>query len=209
MTHCYLGEGFSNDQIEKTLNEAKVNYRKSAEVCGEAAAMLAEGKILGWFQGRAEVGARARGGRSSLANPLIRDMRDKLNREVKHREGWRPFCPSLPAEDYATYFGDVFPSDFMILAFPVVEAYRDLIPAAVHVDGTARPQGVRKDSHPRFHELLKKFGDKTGHPVLINTSLNVQGEPIVNAPEHALRCFAGTGIDALFIGDFVAEKRRW
>ena len=207
MTHCYLGTGFDNEQIQRVLDESKMSYRKSRDIINEVAEMLVAGKIVGWFQGRAEVGARALGARSILASPLILDMREKLNREVKHREIWRPFCPSLPAENYHTYFGDVAQSDFMILAFPVVEAFRDAIPAVVHVDGTARPQAVRNESNPRFHSLLMAFGERTGHPVLINTSFNIQGEPIVNSPEHALRCYAGTGIDVLAIGDYLLEKK--
>jgi carbamoyltransferase len=153
-----------------------------------------------------EVGARALGSRSILASPLLRDMKDKLNREVKHREDWRPFCPSLPIEDYRTYFEHGADSDFMILAYPVRAQLRDAIPGVVHVDGTARPQTVRADANPRFHALLKAFGRLSGHPVLINTSFNVQGEPVVCTPADALRCFGGTGLDALVLNDFVVVK---
>ena len=207
MTHCYLGVGFESDQIRRILDESKMQYRKSTDIVGECADMLAAGKILGWFQGRSEIGARALGNRSILASPIISNMREKLNNEVKHRELWRPFCPSLPVEDFQTYFGKIqHASDYMILAFPVLEKFRGVIPAAVHVDGTARPQTVRKTTNLRFHTLLKAFGERTGHPILINTSFNIQGEPIVNSPEHALRCYAGTGIDVLAIGDFILEK---
>ncbi len=207
MTHCYLGVGFDSDQIRRVLDESKMAYRQSTDLIGECADMLAAGKILAWFQGRSEIGARALGNRSILASPIISNMREKLNHEVKHRELWRPFCPSLPIEDFKTYFGDIqHASDYMILAFPVLEQLRSVIPAAVHVDGTARPQTVHKTTNLRFHTLLKAFGERTGHPILINTSFNIQGEPIVNSPEHALRCYAGTGIDVLAIGDYILEK---
>ncbi len=207
MSHGYLGVGFESDQIRQVLDESKMAYRKSTDIIGECADMLAAGKILGWFQGRSEIGARALGNRSILASPIFSKMREKLNKEVKHREPWRPFCPSLPVEDFQTYFGEIqHTSDYMILAFPVLEEFRGVIPAAVHVDGTARPQTVQKETNPRFHTLLKAFGGRTGHPILINTSFNIQGEPIVNSPEHALRCYAGTGIDVLAIGDFILEK---
>jgi carbamoyltransferase len=155
-----------------------------------------------------EVGARALGNRSILASPLVPDMKDKLNREVKHRENWRPFCPSLPVDDYRTYFDHGPDSDYMILAYPVRPEFRDQVPSVVHVDGTARPQTVHREHNPRFYDLLKAFGRRTGHPVLINTSFNIQGEPIVCSPRDALRCFGGTGLDILVLDDFILRKGR-
>ena len=172
----------------------------------EVARDLAEGKIVGWLQGRMEVGARALGNRSILASPLFPDMRDRLNREVKHRESWRPFCPSLPTDDYRTYFDHGVDSDYMILAYSVRPEFHARIPSVVHVDGTARPQTVHPEQNPKFYALLKAFGRLTGHPVLINTSFNVQGEPIVCTPADALRCFGGTGLDVLVLNDFVLTK---
>lgn len=206
MTHAYWGPGYEDAEIEQALKEAKLEYRRSVDVAEETAELLHNGLIVGWFQGRMEVGARALGGRSILANPLISDMRDKLNLEVKHRESWRPFCPSLPIEAFERYFGEDHDSDFMILAFPVREEARDLIPAVVHVDGSARPQTVRKEANPRFHALLEAFGARSGHPVLVNTSFNIQGEPIICTPAQALRCFGGTGIDVLVLNDFIVAK---
>ncbi len=207
MRHAYYGPAYSDAQIENALRESKLAYRKSADTTEEVADALANGKIVGWFQGRMEFGARALGGRSILANPLIENMRDKINAEVKHREGWRPFCPSILAERYYTYFEKTCAtSDYMILAFPVREEYQELIPAAVHVDGTARPQAVHRDTNPRYHALIEAFAERTGHPVLINTSFNVQGEPVVCTPQDALRCFGGTGIDLLVMNDFIVEK---
>jgi carbamoyltransferase len=204
--HAYWGSSYTDEQIESALMEAKIEYRRSADIVAEAAAHLARGRIVGWFQGAAEVGARALGNRSILANPLVPEMRDRLNREVKHREGWRPFCPSVSEEQYARYFPGVPESDFMILAFPVAKEYRAAIPGAVHVDGTARPQRVTRRANARFHALLQAFGRASGHEILINTSFNIQGEPIVNSPRDAVRCFGGTGIDVLAIGDFIAVK---
>lgn len=204
--HAYWGSSYGDAQLEAALKEAKIDYRRSPNIVDEVAAHLVKGRIIGWFQGATEVGARALGNRSILANPLIADMREKLNREVKHRENWRPFCPSVSEEQYGRYFAGFPHSDFMILAFPVSEEWRDAIPAAVHVDGTARPQRVTRRANPRFHALLQAFGRATGHELLINTSFNIQGEPIVNSPQDAVRCFGSTGIDVLAIGDFIALK---
>lgn len=208
MRHAYWGPAFTEAQVEAAIREAKLPATRPADLVEEVARELHAGRIVGWFQGRMEVGARALGSRSILASPLVPDMRDKLNREVKHREDWRPFCPSLPLEDYRTYFAHGADSDFMILAYPVREELRDRIPSVVHVDGTARPQTVRREDNPRFHALLRAFGRLSGHPVLINTSFNVQGEPIVCTPADALRCFGGTGLDVLVLHDWVLRKPR-
>ena len=208
MRHAYWGPAYSTAEVEAALRESKLSYARSASVVEEVAQDLAEGRIVGWLQGRMEVGARALGNRSILASPLFPDMKDKLNREVKHRENWRPFCPSLPVDDYQRYFAHGADSDYMILAYPVREEFRDRVPSIVHVDGTARPQTVYREHNPRFYDLLKAFGRRTGHPVLINTSFNVQGEPIVCSPRDALRCFGGTGLDVLVLDDFVLRKSR-
>jgi carbamoyltransferase len=208
MRHAYWGPAYAEHEIEAAIREAKLPYTRSTSVAEEIAGDLAEGRIVGWLQGRMEVGARALGNRSILASPLFPDMRDKLNREVKHRESWRPFCPSLPVDDYRTYFAHGADSDYMILAYPVRPEFRDRVPSIVHVDGTARPQTVYREHNPRFYALLKAFGRRTGHPILINTSFNVQGEPIVCSPRDALRCFGGTGLDVLVLEDFVLRKPR-
>jgi len=207
MQHAYWGPEYSDSDIEKSLVEAKVAYRKVEKMEEEVAAMLHDGQIVGWFQGRMEVGARALGGRSILASPVIKEMREKLNKEVKHRENWRPFCPSLPIEAYTKYFGSHKVSEFMIMAYPIEEKFQNDVPAAVHVDGTARPHAVRREHNPKFHKLLEEFGKLSGHPILINTSFNIQGEPIVMSPIHALRCFGGTGIDALVMNNYIVEKK--
>jgi carbamoyltransferase len=206
MTHAYWGPEYNEDEIVEAVRESKLPFRRSGNIIEEAACFIRDGLIVAWFQGRMEVGARALGGRSILANPLMPDMRRRLNLEVKHREDWRPFCPSLPIEAYDRYFDNDHNCNFMILAFPVRQEVQHLIPAVVHVDGTARPQTVSRESNPRFHALLEEFGRLTGHPVLLNTSFNIQGEPIVCTPTQALRCFGGTGIDVLVMGDFMVLK---
>jgi len=206
LDHCYFGPEFSDDTVENILIRSKLSYFKPKQLEKTIAEFIFDGKLIGWFQGRSEFGARALGNRSILASPLFANMRDKLNLEVKLREPWRPFCPSVLSDSYSKYFGDSPESPFMILAFPVLENYHELIPSVVHVDGTARPQSVEEKYNPRFYALLKSFGELSGHPVLINTSFNVQGEPIVNSPEDALRCFFSSGLDVLVLNNFVLVK---
>ena len=153
-----------------------------------------------------EVGARALGNRSILASPLIKDMKTKINLEVKHRENWRPFCPSMKEEVYHKYINTNTVSPFMIMAFPVNKEISSSIPAVVHVDGTARPQEVSKKYNFKFWSLLDEFEKITGHAILINSSFNIQGEPVVCTPTDALRTFGGTGLDILVLGDFIVEK---
>ncbi len=206
MEHCYYGNSFSNNEILKYLKESKIKFKKVRNIEKIVAEKLSKGKIVGWFQGRSEVGARALGNRSILANPLMKNMKKKLNDEVKHRENWRPFCPSINDYRYKDYFGNVPESDFMILAFKIKNRYKKNFPSAVHVDGTARPQIVRKKNNKKFYKLIQEFEKITGQAILINTSFNVQGEPIVNKPAEAIRCFSGTGIDYLALGDFLISK---
>jgi carbamoyltransferase len=206
MKHLYWGPEFSENEIKKALDESKLKYRKSDNICLEVAKKIYDGKIIGWFQGRMEVGARALGNRSIIASPLVNDMQDKINLEVKHRENWRPFCPSMKEEEYDKYIDASAESPYMIMAFPVRQKFKSKIPAVVHVDGTARPQAVSKEYNQRFWNLLDEFEKLSGHPVLINSSFNIQGEPIVCSPSDALRTFGGTGLDVLAIGDFILEK---
>lgn len=206
MSHCYYGESFSKKSVLKYLKESKVKFKECKNIEKEVAKKIADGKIVGWFQGKSEVGARALGNRSILASPLKNDMKYKLNKEVKHRENWRPFCPSVIDYKYKEYFGDIPKSDFMILAFKIKEKYRSIFPSAVHIDGTARPQIVRKKTNKKFFNLIKEFEKITGHGILINTSFNIQGEPIVNKPSEAIRCFFGTGIDYLAIDNYLITK---
>ena len=206
MAHSYWGPSYSNDAIETVLKNAKAHYRKSDNIASEAAQMLADGKIIGWMQGSMEVGARSLGARSILASPIFPDMKDKLNLEVKHRETWRPFCPSIKAESYERFIPSGKDSPFMVVALPFAEAERSSVPSCVHVDGTARTQRVTREANPLFWTLLDEFEKRTGYGILINTSFNVQGEPTVCTPQDALRCFFSTGLDALVIGDFILTK---
>lgn len=206
MQHCYYGPEFANNEIQDYLKEAKIKFRKVKNIEKEIAGKLAKGKIIGWFQGRSEVGARALGNRSILANPLMKNMKKKLNDEVKHRENWRPFCPSINDYRYREYFGNVAESDFMILAFKMKNKFKNILPSAIHIDGTSRPQVVRKKNNKKFYKLLQEFEKITGHAILINTSFNIQGEPIVNKPSEAIRCFFGTGIDYLALGNYLITK---
>jgi carbamoyltransferase len=166
---------------------------------------IAAGKIAGWFQGRMEFGPRALGARSILADPRRSDMKDTLNRRIKLREPFRPFCPSVLAEAAGDYFETDYPSPFMVQAFRIRAAQRARIPAVTHEDGTGRLQTVQKEVNPRYWHLLHRFGELTGVPVLINTSFN-ENEPIVNTPTQALDCFLRTNIDLLAIGSFVVRK---
>ena len=206
LTHAFWGPEFTDEEIESVLRHCQLSYRRSESISADCAALLADGKIVGWFQGRAEIGARALGGRSILANPLIREMKDVINARVKYREGFRPFAPSMIEEVKHRYMVEPKDSPFMILAYPVREEFREVFPAVVHVDGSVRPQTVSKRDHPLFWQMLTAFGERTGHPVVLNTSFNVRGEPIVNTPLDAVRCYFSTGMDALSIGNYLLEK---
>ncbi len=205
MRHTYLGRSFADKNIESLLNAYKLRYKRVNSPAETAAQLLAEGKILGWFQGRAEFGPRALGNRSILADPRIPDMAARLNTAVKFREWWRPFAPSILAESAASYVvGGTLP--FMSITATVIPERRALIPAVTHVDGSTRPQTVEREINPLYWEVINEFRKRTDVPVLLNTSFNLQGEPIVNSPADALRTFFASGLDALVIGDFVVEK---
>ena len=206
LEHAQYGPEYTNDDVLKLLKNSKLKYEKLDDAPGKAAELLEEGKIVSWFQGRQEIGARALGGRSILANPTIPNMKDKVNNEVKYRESWRPFCPSMAEEKAEDYLVDLNEAAFMIVAYEVHEPMKDKIPAAVHVDGTARPQVVKKNVTPKYHDLITRLGQKTGHPVVLNTSFNVRGEPIVSSPLEAVKCFYSNGLDALVIEDFLLTK---
>lgn len=206
-THTSYGPAFSNDQIEAALQEARLPYQLRDNISRTAAEAIAQGKIVCWFQGRMEAGPRALGNRSILADASKAGMNDYVNDHVKHRDPWRPFCPSLITDAKNTYFKDIGnEAQFMIVGYPVLEKKQKKIPAVTHVDGTARPQIVKKSTNPKYYQLIKHLGTITGESVVLNTSLNVKGEPIACTPEDALRCFYSSGADALAIGDFWLEK---
>ena len=200
----YLGPQFGDREIMAAIKDAGLTPRKSKNTAREAADLIADGNIVGWFQGRMEFGPRALGNRSLLADPRRPDTRAFINRRVKHREDYRPFAPSVLAEHADEWF-DIGPHlashEYMLFACPAKPEIRDRIPAVLHCDGTARVQIVRRAANPRFHEVISRFHERTGVPIVLNTSFN-DSEPIVCTPTHAIATFRGTGIDALFMGDF-------
>jgi carbamoyltransferase len=206
LPHAYWGPEFGVDACEKALRAASgVTYARRADVVSEAASRLAAGQVLGWFQGRMELGPRALGNRSILADPRSAKTRDRVN-QIKGREPWRPLAPAVLAECARDFFELETESPFMLFAVPVRPGMRALVPAIVHVDGTARPQTVTPQQNQRLHAVISCFREKTGIPLLLNTSFNAAGEPIVCTPEDALRTFAATGLDALILGDFVVTR---
>ena len=178
----------------------------SKDIAAETAALLAQGRIVGWFQHRLEGGPRALGARSILADPRRVEARDRVNQAIKFREYWRPFCPALTVESKDRFMQKAVEAPFMILAFDATEEAARCVPAVVHVDGTMRVQTVARAQNPAYYDLLKAFERLTGVPVLLNTSFNIKGEPIVASPRDALRTFWTTGLDALAIGSFLIRK---
>jgi carbamoyltransferase len=206
MNDVYLGPEYSDDAIERFLTWAKVPYTRMDNVADEAAQLLAQDKIIGWYQGRMEFGPRALGSRSILASPLNASMQARLN-EVKDREDFRPVAPVVLEEDAPEWFEGAGFSPFMLFVYRVKEDKADKIPAVRHVDGTARIQTINEEQHPRYHQLLKAFKRLTGVPVLVNTSFNTLGKPIVCSPRDAIECFWTSPFDALVIGSFLLEKK--
>jgi carbamoyltransferase len=206
MRHAYLGPESTDAEIEKVLQTYKIRAKRVSDPASAAAEMLAGGKILGWFQGRMEFGPRALGARSILADPRDPEMNVKVNNAVKFREWWRPFAPSMLAESAGEYIESATDSPFMILTAQVRPEKRKTIPSVTHVDGSARPQTVERDVNPLYWRLIHEFGARTGVPVVMNTSFNLRGEPIVCTPTDAIRTFFSSGMDALIIGNFVVEK---
>jgi carbamoyltransferase len=203
---AYLGPSFSNEDIEKALRLYSLKYEKVTEPESAAAELLAKGDIIGWFQGKMEFGPRALGNRSIFADPRKEDMKDKVNNRVKYREDWRPFAPAVLLEKMDEYFGMTYESPHMTVSLLTNEDKRKDIQAAIHIDGTARLQTVSRQSNLKFHTLLNKFYEITGVPVLLNTSFNIKGEPIVCTPRDAIRTFYSSGLNALIMGDFLLQK---
>jgi carbamoyltransferase len=212
MDHAYWGPGYSREDIRKAIESngiAQKGYRiaelPEEELMRRTAANIADRKIIGWFQGRAEWGPRALGNRSIVADPRRPEMKEILNRRIKHREIFRPFAPSILAEATSEYFERSHASPFMTLAYSVRQDKREKIPAPTHVDGTGRLQTVTREANPRYHALISAFQGLTGVPVVLNTSFN-DNEPIVCRPEEALDCFLRTQMDALAVGDYLITK---
>lgn len=205
MDHAFLGPEYSDEEIEKFLRLSKLPYRHLENVAEDAAQLLAADKIIGWFQGRHEFGPWALGGRSILASPINASMQARLN-EIKDREDFRPVAPVVLEEEAAQWFKDAGSSPFMLFVFDVLPAAADKIPAVRHVDGTARIQTINRAQNAVYYDLLKAFQRRTGVPVLVNTSFNTWGEPIVLSPRDAVECFWTSPLDALVIGSFLLEK---
>jgi carbamoyltransferase len=208
LTHALLGKAYGEDEIADALDAAGLRYRRldESQLIPRVARDLADGKIVGWFQGRFEMGPRALGNRSILADPRRPEMRDVLNAKVKQREPFRPFAPAVLVERAAEFFEIDQPDPFMTLAPRIRPEYRDRIPAAVHVDGTGRIQTVARESNRRYYDLIDAFGRLTGVPVLLNTSFN-RSEPIVASPREAIECYLKSGMDVLVLGDFYTADR--
>lgn len=205
MDHAFLGPSFSDEEIEQFLRWSKLPYRRMENIAEETAGLLAEEKIIGWFQGRMEFGPRALGGRSILASPLSNMMQSRLN-DLKDREDFRPVAPVVIEEEASHWFKHAGVSPFMLFVFDLLPEKADRIPAARHVDGTARIQTINRAQNPAYYDLLKAFQRKTGVPILVNTSFNTRGEPIVCTPRDAIESFWTSPLDALAIGSFLLEK---
>lgn len=203
-----LGPSYGNDEIRVELERRGLDYEEleEDELCAESAKLLSEDFVLGWFQGRMEFGPRALGCRSILGNPANPDMKDILNARVKFREEFRPFAPAVVEERASEFFEWDRPSRYMLFTPDVRDEFRDRLPSITHADGTARVQTVTPELNPRFHKLITRLGEHTEIPVVINTSFNIKGEPIVCTPADAVNCFLGTDIDYLVIGNFIASK---
>lgn len=207
MSTVYWGPSYSTSEIKETLRGYKINYTEPDQLEAEIARRLADGELVGWFQDRLEMGPRALGNRSILADPRSTDSLDKINKFVKHREQWRPFAPSLLESAAEEYLIDAQPAPYMIKTFDVYDEKKDEISAVLHpADDTTRPQTVSEAQNPRYHRLLSEFEHITGVPVLLNTSFNDSGEPIVNTPTEAIKDFYGMGLDTLVLGDLMVEK---
>jgi carbamoyltransferase len=214
MTHGYWGPQFVNGQIDSALASRAADLRDcdvrtlpdEATLVDWTAERIADGQVVGWFQGRMEWGARALGNRSILADPRRADMRAIINTKIKFREKFRPFAPSVVEEAHGQYFEGSVPDPFMMQVYPVRADQREAIPAVTHVDGSGRMQTVSQRDNPRYWNLIRAFERRTGVPILLNTSFN-ENEPIVLQPAEALDCFLRTRMDVLVLGDHVIVKR--
>ena len=204
--NVYVGPSYSRDEIKKFLDTKNIEYDEldNTLVIEKCAKLISEGNVVGWYQGKMEWGPRALGNRSILADPRRKEMKDILNEKIKHRESFRPFAPSILEEHYSEYFDIDISSPYMLMVAPVKKP--DKIPAVTHVDGTGRLQTVSKNSNPLYHKLISKFYELTDVPVIINTSMNVKGEPIVNTPEQAYNMLTKTDMDYLFMQNFMVAR---
>jgi carbamoyltransferase len=230
MNGSYLGSEYSQDQIEKELKSIGANFDtlNYDDLINQTSEILSNEKAIGWFQGRMEFGPRALGGRSILADPRSEKMQKTLNLKVKYRESFRPFAPSILQEDLSSWFDVNVESPYMLLVANVkldkqikmtdeqkilfgidkLNIKRSEIPAVTHVDYSARIQTVNKNTNKRYYDLISKFKERTGCPIIVNTSFNVRGEPIVNTPTNAFNCLMGTELDFLVIGNCILDKNK-
>ncbi|MEO8445642.1 MAG: carbamoyltransferase C-terminal domain-containing protein, partial [Gammaproteobacteria bacterium] len=206
LPHLYWGPEYADDEIARVLAERNLPASFEKDIAGRVAGLLADNRIVGWLQGRMESGPRALGGRSILMSPTRAENKDVINARVKFREPFRPFCPSILAEDAPSYLENYRPERFMITSFDAAPDKRDRIPAVVHADGTVRPQTVEQKVNPLYWRLIDQFKQHTGVPVLLNTSLNIRGEPMICTPREAIRCFYDSGLDYLALGSYLLAK---
>ncbi len=216
MEHAYWGEEHKEDVIQEFLDKENIPYEKiesDSKLTEKIVDFIVDGKVVGWYQGRFEWGPRALGNRSILADPRRRDMKDIVNVKIKFREPFRPFAPSLPVEYVKDYFEingceNHYPARFMLYVTDVKEDKKEVLPAITHVDGSGRLQAVYKDISPKYYNLIEAFGEATGVPVLLNTSFNLKGEPIVNTPSEAFNSFYKSGMDYLVLGNYIVDKSK-
>ncbi len=203
---AYLGPRYGAAEIERACMNKHLPFRRCSDPAKEGARAIAAGNVTGWYQGRMEFGPRALGNRSILADPRCAEMKQRINHKVKYREGFRPFGGSVPEEFFSHYFDMECPSPYMLQVCPVRPEMRRLLPAITHVDGTCRPQVVAKSDNLLFWTLLCEVERLTGVPIVVNTSFNRAGQPIVCSPEDAITCFLETGIDVLIMENYVLTK---
>jgi carbamoyltransferase len=213
MEHAYWGEEYSNEEIKAFLTEKEIPYQELNEedIIAKAVQELLKSKVIGWYQGRFEWGPRALGNRSILADPRNEEMKDIVNRKIKFREPFRPFAPVVTAEAAEQFFeldnaAGHYPARFMLLVAPVKEDKKSIIPAVTHVDGSARLQVIKPELNYRYYKVVEEFGKACGVPVLLNTSFNLRGEPIVNTPANAYSTFSRSEMDGLVMGNFWITK---
>jgi carbamoyltransferase len=209
MRHLNYGPAYGTAEIQTALEATLMPYRTLEEPAETAADLIAAGKIVGWYQGRMEFGPRALGNRSILADPRQEDMKDRINAAIKFREPFRPFAPSVLAERAHEYFADIEDSPFMILVTDILPEKRAGVPSITHANGTGRLHTVEREANPAYWRLIHRFGELTGVPMVLNTSFNVRGQPIVNTPAEALATFYTSGLDALVIDRYLVEKPPW
>ena len=214
MKHAYWGQAFGDEAIKAFLDQESIAYKhvvNEDEVLDQTVEALVNGKVIGWYQGRFEWGPRALGNRSILADPRREEMKDVVNTKIKFREPYRPFAPSILSEEVENYFElpdavEHDPARFMLLVTPVKEDKQEVLPAITHVDGTGRLQTVFEDTNPRYYNLIKRFGQATGVPVVLNTSFNLRGEPVVTTPANAYSTFHRSEMDVLVMGNYMVCK---